>query len=53
MKYYIMLSVPQIVEVEAISEEDAKEQILNNLILNKQILPNTPITMEVVGEITT
>lgn len=50
MKYMVFVSVPSIIEIEANSEEDAKQQVLNNLINTKQIKPADYVEIKVAEE---
>ena len=51
MKYTVFISVPTKVEVEALSEEDAKKKVYDNLVSTKQIKPLDYIDISVATEV--
>ena len=50
MKYTVFVSVPNTIEIEANSEEDAKQKVLGNLISTKQIKPADYVEIKVAEE---
>lgn len=51
MRYTVFISVPNVMEVEAMNEEEAKKIVLDNLIATNQIKPATPINISVAQEV--
>lgn len=47
-KYKVWIILPQDVEVNANSEEEAKELVLKQLLQAKQITPTDPVELKVV-----
>ena len=47
-KYKVWISIPQAIDVEAESEEDAKEKVLTHLVNTKQIKPADYIELEII-----
>ena len=46
-KYKVWVSMPQVIDVEAESEESAKEKVLTHLVNTKQVKPADYIELEV------
>lgn len=47
MIYRVFVSIPVVLEVDASSEEDAEQQVLNSLIAQKQIKPADYVEIKV------
>jgi hypothetical protein len=51
MKYKVCIEMLNIVEVDAISEDDAIKKVKSSLIMQKQIKETDPVTFSVAREI--
>ena len=51
MKYTVFVSIPISVEVEALSEEDAKKKVYDNLVATNQIKPADYVKIDVATEV--
>ena len=51
MKYIVFVSIPTSVEVEALSEEDAKKKVYDNLVATNQIKPADYVEINVATEV--
>lgn len=51
MKYTVFVSIPNKIEIDAISEEDAIRKVRDNLIATKQIKPADYVKISVATEV--
>ena len=47
MKYIVEVSIPQLIEVEAKNEEDAREQVRNSLDVKQQQIAEIRVAKEI------